>query len=100
MKPAGWLPVVWETVKTDIGSWLIQASKKLQSIVETPSLTVQVLLANELGVEKTWLVSHPEHLIPDENIPELEKKLQSLISGYSITVCFGSLGLFWIVFSG
>ena len=59
---------------------LAEAARKLtEAGVDTPHLDAELLLAHSLGVQRTWLMAHPEHLLSsaqEEHFRELLARRQ------------------------
>lgn len=59
-----------------LGEWINQAAGSLSSITDTPQLEAQVLAAFLLDKPRSWILSHPENILP----PDESKKLNFLLS--------------------
>ena len=60
----------------DIHGWLEQAQATLHTaLVTTSRLDCLVLLADDLGKDKSWVLAHPEHELQIEQIEKLNTKI-------------------------
>jgi release factor glutamine methyltransferase len=64
-----------------ISETLKQTIAQLDSLTDTPELDAQVLLANILDKPRTWLASHPETHLTQEQLASVKKGLSRLEAG-------------------
>lgn len=67
----------------NIQTWLrIKQNHLIKShFSDDPALSCQVLLARCLKQSRTWVMSHPEHVLSDQHIADLETTFSQLDSG-------------------
>jgi release factor glutamine methyltransferase len=59
-----------------IGEWVTQTVEALHgSGITTARLDVLVLLADELQLDKSWILAHPEHILQIEQLEKLSTKI-------------------------
>lgn len=64
-----------------IKDWLTEATKKLREVgVGTAELDAQVLLADELGVDRAHILAHPETELADPQIQELDTQIKRRVN--------------------
>jgi len=56
----------------NVKEWLENAESTLRNTSETPRLDVEVLLADALGREKSWLLAHPEFVLQGQTLQKLD----------------------------
>jgi release factor glutamine methyltransferase len=69
----------WRIPTTDLGGWLAHAYTLLAPVSENPVLEVQLLAGHVLEQPRTWVISHPNLELEDEQAAELEKLLERLL---------------------
>lgn len=80
-------------------AWLDHIRQRLQPGSETASLDAQVLLAHVLGRPRTWVLSHPEAELNDEQERVLESALGRLESGEPLPYVLGYWGFYGLTFA-
>lgn len=71
-----------------------QANIRLSKIAETPRLEAQVLLAHQLNRERSWVLSHPEHELLQDDIDNLEDSLVMLENHYPLPYITGKCSFY------
>lgn len=94
MKPAGWLPAGWETVKTDIAAWLNDLKLRLFAVSDTPGLDAEVLLAHTLKVDRAWLLAHRDEVVATDVLADIESRTSDLESGIPLPYVIGEWEFF------
>jgi len=74
---------------TQVGQYLLDIKQRLTSISETPGLDAQVFLANLLGVNRAWILAHPEADLTPEQVAKLATDLARLESGVPLPYVLG-----------
>ena len=60
-----------------INSWLDQASKKLrESSIDSARLDAEILLADILGKDRSWLLAHPEYELDENHVRTLNAQVK------------------------
>lgn len=94
MKPAGWLPAGWETVKTDISAWLNDLKLRLFAVSDTPGLDAEVLLAHTLKVDRAWMLAHRDEAVAPDVLADIESRASDLESGIPLPYVIGEWEFF------
>lgn len=88
MKPTGSLPAV--NSKTEIASWLNRAIQKLKGVsIEEPGLEGQLLLAEVIGKERSFVLAHPEAVLSTEQVEQADRLLVRRLSGEPLPYILG-----------
>jgi len=74
---------------TRAGQYLIEIKQRLAPVSDTPGLDAQVLLAHLLGVERAWILAHPEAELNGEQTGMIEARLSLLESGQPLPYVLG-----------
>jgi release factor glutamine methyltransferase len=60
----------------DIQSWLKAATHSLtESSIDSARLDAEILLADMMEKDRSWILAHPEYILTDEQISLLDKKI-------------------------
>jgi len=70
------------------GDWLAHASRQ-SSTPATPALEAQALLAHATGLERAFILAHPEQTLDDEQLTFLTRALKRLQSGEPLAYITG-----------
>jgi len=81
-----------------IRAWLSHARQKISKTSATAALDVEVLLANVLNKDKSWLFAHSETEIDDEAMQKLDEQLIFLEAGYPLPYLLGSWEFYGLPF--
>lgn len=73
----------------NIADGLLHVSERLEGLSETPLLDAQVLLANLLGRNRSWLLAHPEQDLNSEQKMALMRFVERLESGEALPYLLG-----------
>jgi release factor glutamine methyltransferase len=84
---------------TPLGAHLAGLKDRLQSITETPGLDAQVLLAHILGVERAWVLSHPEAELDDFQERALAAAASRLEAGEPLPYILGKWEFYGLEFT-
>lgn len=98
MKPAGWQQPAWAKMTTSIRAWLSHARQIIGKNSETAALDVEVLLANTLNTNRSWLIAHPENLIDEQTLLILDEQLTFLEAGYPLPYLIGTWEFYGLSF--
>jgi release factor glutamine methyltransferase len=86
-----------ETVK--ISEWLYAAKHHLSGcLTEDSTLSAQVLLAEELGRPRAWLLAHPDTLLDDDQQINLQIALNRLAAGTPLPYLTGKQAFYGLDF--
>lgn len=78
---------------SDLAEWLSQTD-----VSETPILDAQVLAANVLRVEKTWVMTHPQAELDSCQLERWEQKSKRLLTGEPLPYVIGKWDFFGMKF--
>ncbi len=67
-----------------IMNWLKDTSARLYGKSETPLNDARVLLSDHLKVTSSWLASHPDTILSQSTLSELEEKTIQMASGFPL----------------
>jgi release factor glutamine methyltransferase len=76
-----------------------EATERLAGVSETPLLDVQVLLADRLGVPRTWVMAHPEGSLAPVQLQSFHAALQRLEAGEPLPYVTGHWEFYGLDFS-
>lgn len=74
---------------TTVSQALQEGSEILSQHSETQNLDAQTLLAHVLGKSRTWIIAHPEDILPSSSYLSLIKELSSLKKGTPLPYVLG-----------
>ncbi len=74
---------------TQAGQYLREIKHRLTSISDTPGLDAQVLLAHLLGVDRAWILAHPEADLTEAQAQQIQADLRLLESGKPLPYILG-----------
>ncbi len=100
---------VWQPVRrmkpnrVSIAEWMQTARRLLSSAavertIQEAALESQVLLSHSTGKPRTWLLSHPEAELTDEQVQELNKGLAQLMEGLPLPYLTGQQAFYGLDF--
>lgn len=72
-----------------VAKMLLQMGNRLAGVTETPTLDAQVLLAEILGVSRTWLLTHADASLNPEQEQALQNALLRLEQGEALPYVIG-----------
>ena len=75
--------------RINFGEWQASARAALTSVSENPGLEAQLLLGHATGRSKTWVLAHPEEVIPDSQQAVLAHLLAQLAAGIPLPYLTG-----------
>lgn len=75
--------------KTNINDWLSGARSQLNSCVDQPALEAQVMLSHVLGQPRAWTIAHPDFLISNQQIQQLDALLEKRRQGKPLPYLIG-----------
>jgi len=78
----------------DLGGWLRKAAAWLSSESEHPLLESQVLAAEVLQRDRTWIAAHPEYLLSEAETSQLGSLLKRRKQGEPLPYILGHWGFF------
>lgn len=84
------LDTVWD--------WRIKLSQGLATASESPALDAQVLLAHVMGRNRSWVLAHPEAVLLESEIHNLENASQALLKGNPLPYVLGHWEFFGLDF--
>jgi release factor glutamine methyltransferase len=96
MKPNGSPPL--QTPIDHLGNWLKDASRRLESICDSPALEAQMTAAFVLGKPRSWILAHPETVITDGQLAQLDDILNKLADGYPFAYISGEREFYGRIF--
>lgn len=74
---------------TRVAQFLLESKKRLAAVSETPGLDAQVYLAYLLGVNRAWILAHPEATLTSEQLHEGRMGLARLETGLPLPYLLG-----------
>jgi release factor glutamine methyltransferase len=83
---------------TTISQALQQSVETLQNISETPNLDSQILLAHILNKPRAWVVTHPDHVLPQQLSIMVQDGLNLLSRGTPLPYIIGKWEFFGLEF--
>ncbi len=73
-----------------LGDWLKEASVRMRLKSDSATLEAQMIASHVLKKSRSWIIAHPEYLIPDEFLRSMEEILDRLSEGYPFAYITGS----------
>jgi release factor glutamine methyltransferase len=77
-----------------LGDWLKKAHHQLESVSDTPALETQMAASYVLDKPRTWIIAHPEMVIPADNLVRLNDVLARMADGYPFAYISGEREFF------
>jgi release factor glutamine methyltransferase len=81
-----------------LGDWLKNAGHQMESVSGTPALEAQMAACYVLGKPRTWIIAHPEIVIPADKLARLTEVLALLAVGYPFAYITGEREFFGRLF--
>lgn len=82
----------------DLGTWINAATAKLCSGSEYPSIEVTAVAAFMLKKSKEWIIAHPEFLLNEVHLAELNKAIDRLLNGEPLAYITGRRSFYGLEF--
>ncbi len=74
---------------TQVAQFLQETKRRLAAVSETPGLDAQVFLAYLLGVNRAWILAHPEATLTSEQLQRYYKELARMEAGLPLPYVLG-----------
>ena len=73
-----------------LGEWLKEASRQMQPVSDSATLEAQMIASHVLKKSRSWIIAHPEYIIPDELLSEMNEITNRLADGYPFAYITGN----------
>jgi release factor glutamine methyltransferase len=82
----------------NIGQWRSKSKKKLAEFSNDTDIEILALLKNFLVRDTAWILAHPEFILSSEEVCDLDKKIERLVSGEPLAYIINQSEFFGIPF--
>lgn len=97
MKRTVWPQLVTMT-KVELGSWIAEKRVLLQGKTEFPSIELNAIAAHFLQKTTSWIISHPETILADQQVQALDNAVERLLTGEPLAYITGVRSFFGLDF--